>query len=263
MKFHRIAALLSRHLYLYKRSPPRIMEIFYWPLLDLIIWGFISIYLMKFQGEIPGVVTFFLGALILWDVLFRAQQGITITFLEEIWARNLLNLFASPLKPSEFLASTMAMSILKVAAVCTVMVICAYLFYSYNIFVLGLALVPFVLNLVVTGWTIGVMTTSLIMRFGHEAEVLAWSMVFLFQPISCVFYPLDVLPPSLQAIAWFNPATHIFEGMRGVLNDGTLSVAHLTWAIGLNLFYLAATILLFHKVFELCKVKGLLVRVGE
>ncbi|GKS59148.1 ABC transporter [Nitrospira sp.] len=263
MKLHRIFALLSRHLYLYKRSPPRIMEIFYWPLLDLVIWGFISVYLMKFKGEIPGVVTFFLGALILWDILFRAQQGITITFLEEIWARNLLNLFASPLKPSEFLASTMAMSIFKVAAVSAVMVVCAYLFYSYNIFIVGVSLVPFVVNLVVTGWTIGVMTTSLIMRFGHEAEVLAWSMVFLFQPISCVFYPLDVLPGWLQTIAWVNPAAHIFEGMRGVLNTGVLSVPHLTWAIGLNVFYLILTILLFHKVFDICKEKGLLVRVGE
>ena len=263
MKLHRIIALLSRHLYLYKRSPPRIMEIFYWPLLDLVIWGFISLYLMKFKGEIPGVVTFFLGALILWDILFRAQQGITISFLEEIWARNLLNLFASPLKPSEFLASTMAMSIFKVTAVSVVMVACAYVFYSYNIFIIGASLVPFVLNLVVTGWTIGVMTTSLIMRFGHEAEVLAWSMVFLFQPISCVFYPLEVLPSWLQSIAWCNPATHIFEGMRGVLLDGALSVSHLTWAIGLNVFYLVLTILLFHKVFAICKEKGLLVRVGE
>ncbi len=263
MKLHRIIALLSRHLYLYKRSPPRIMEIFYWPLLDLVIWGFITTYLMKFQGQLPGAVTFFLGALILWDVLFRAQQGITITFLEEIWARNLLNLFASPMKPSEFLASTMAMSIFKVAAVATVMVLFAYLFYAYNVFIIGLALVPFVFNLVVTGWTIGVMTTSLIMRFGHEAEVLAWSMVFLFQPISCVFYPMDVLPPWLQAIAWLNPAAHIFEGMRGVLHDGTLSSIHLAWAMGLNVFYLVATVLMFHKVLAVCKEKGLLVKVGE
>ena len=117
MKVHRIYALVARHLYLYRRSLPRMMEIFYWPFLDLVIWGFITVYLMKFQGQIPGAVTFFLGALILWDVLFRAQQGITISFLEEIWARNLMNLFASPLKPNEFLAATMVMSALKVVAV--------------------------------------------------------------------------------------------------------------------------------------------------
>src|SRR4029077_12782496 len=193
MKVHRIYALVARHLYLYRRSLPRMMEIFYWPFLDLVIWGFITVYLMKFQGQIPGAVTFFLGALILWDVLFRAQQGITISFLEEIWARNLMNLFASPLKPNEFLAATMVMSAFKVIAVSVVMVVCAGLFYSYNIFVIGMWLIPFVLNLVMTGWIIGALTTALIMRFGQEAEVLAWSMVFMFQPISCVFYPMEVL----------------------------------------------------------------------
>ena len=147
------------------------MEIFYWPFLDLVIWGFITVYLMKFQGSIPGAVTFFLGALILWDVLFRSQQGITISFLEEIWARNLMNLFASPLKPSEFLAATMAMSLFKVTAVSIVMSVCALVFYSYNVFMIGMWLAPFVVNLVLTGWIIGVLTTSLIMRFGQEAEV--------------------------------------------------------------------------------------------
>src|SRR5262244_3758270 len=120
-------ALVGRHLYLYRRSLPRIMEIFYWPFLDLVIWGFITVYLARFQSQIPGFVTFFLGALILWDILFRSQQGITISFLEEIWARNLMNLFASPLKPSEFLAGTMALSIFKVLAVSIVLTIAALL----------------------------------------------------------------------------------------------------------------------------------------
>jgi len=263
MKLHRINALIARHLYLYRRSLPRLMEIFYWPFLDLVVWGFITVYLMKFQGQIPGVVTFFLGALILWDVLFRAQQGITISFLEEIWARNLMNLFASPLKPSEFLAATMAISVLKVSAVSVVMIVAALLFYDYNIFTLGLALIPFALNLVVAGWTIGVMTTSLIMRFGQEAEVLAWGMVFLFQPISCVFYPMDVLPVWLKPLAWVNPAAHVFEGMRTVVQGLPLPLMHLEWAAGLNLFYLAAMIAWFHHTFNVCKDRGSLVRIGE
>lgn len=263
MKLHRIMALVVRHLYLYRRSLPRLMEIFYWPFLDLVVWGFITVYLMRFQGQLPGVVTFFLGALILWDVLFRAQQGITISFLEEIWARNLMNLFASPLKPSEFLAATMAMSVFKVTAVLIVMVISALVFYSYNVFMIGIWLLPFVLNLIITGWTIGVLTTSIIMRFGQEAEVLAWGMVFLFQPISCVFYPLEVLPGWLQGIAWINPAAHVFEGMRAVLNEGALPLSSLAWACGLNLLYLAVMIAWFHHTFNVCKERGLLVRVGE
>lgn len=263
MKLHRIAALITRHLYLYKRSLPRLMEIFYWPFLDLVVWGFITVYLMRFQGQLPGAVTFFLGALILWDVLFRAQQGITISFLEEIWARNLMNLFASPLTPGEFLAATMAMSVFKVAAVSMVMVGAAWVFYSYNVFIIGLSLVPFVLNLILTGWIIGVLTTSLIMRFGQEAEVLAWGMVFLFQPISCVFYPLEVLPAWLQPVALANPAAHIFEGMRIIVNGGTLPVNHLVWAFGLNLVYFALMVGWFHRTFNACKERGLLVRVGE
>ncbi len=263
MKFHRVSALVARHLYLYRRSLPRIMEIFYWPFLDLVIWGFITLYLAKYQPQVPGFVTFFLGALILWDMLFRSQQGITISFLEELWARNLMNLFASPLTPGEFLAATIAMSIFKVTCVSVVMGICAWLFYGYNVLVMGLWLLPFVFNLVITGWVIGVLTTSLIMRFGQEAEILAWSMVFLFQPISCVFYPLDVLPAWLQGIAWMNPAAHVFEGMRGVLSGGGSPVVHLAWAGGLNGALLIAMIALFYKTFAYCKREGSLVRVGE
>ena len=263
MKRHRILALIVRHLYLYRRSLPRIMEIFYWPFLDLVIWGFITIYLTRYQNQIPGFVTFFLGGLILWDMLFRAQQGITISFLEELWARNLMNLFASPLKPSEFLAATMAMSIMKVAVVSIVMAVSALLFYSYNVFMMGLWLIPFVINLVITGWVIGVFTTSLIMRFGQEAEVLAWSMVFLFQPISCVFYPMEVLPAWLQPVAWANPAAHVFEGMRAVLSASAQPVSHLAWAFGLNVLLLVVMIAWFHRTFAYCKEQGLLVRVGE
>ena len=263
MKLHRITALIIRHVYLYRRSLPRIMEIFYWPFLDLVIWGFITLYLARYQSQVPGFVTFFLGALILWDILFRAQQGITITFLEELWARNLMNLFASPLKPSEFLAATMAMSVMKVTVVSIVMAGSALLFYSYNVLIVGLWLMPFVLNLVVTGWIIGVFTTSLIMRFGQEAEVLAWSMVFLFQPISCVFYPMEVLPTWLQMIAWANPAAHIFEGMRTVLSADTAPLGNLVWAMCLNGALLVGVVAWFYRTVAYCKEHGLLVRVGE
>ncbi|MFZ3013923.1 MAG: ABC transporter permease [Nitrospira sp.] len=263
MKLHRVTAVLVRHLYLYRRSLPRIMEIFYWPFLDLVIWGFITLYLARYQSQVPGFVTFFLGALILWDMLFRSQQGITIAFLEELWARNLMNLFASPLKPSEFLTATMAMSIMKVTVVSIVMAGSALLFYSYNILIVGIWLMPFVLNLVITGWIIGVLTTSLIMRFGQEAEVLAWSMVFLFQPISCVFYPLEVLPTWLQMIAWANPAAHIFEGMRTVLSGGASPLGNLAWAVCLNGAFLVVVVAWFYRTIAYCKEHGLLVRVGE
>ena len=263
MNVGRIGGLLSRHLYLYQRSVARLLEIFYWPFLDLVVWGFITIYLSQQGNQLHGAVTFFLGALILWDVLFRAQQGIALSFLEEMWARNLMNLFASPLTVGEYLVATMVMSILKVLAVGSLMMLFALLVYSYDIFLIGFSLVPFIFNLLLSGWIIGVLTTSIIMRFGQQAEVLAWGMVFLFQPISCVFYPLEVLPKILQHIAWMVPPAHVFEGMRQVLLSGEFPGMHLIWATGLNAIYLLGMILWFYHTFNICKERGMLVRVGE
>lgn len=263
MNVGRVSALIARHLFLYRRSFPRLLEIFYWPLLDLVVWGFITIYLAQEGKGMHGAVTFFLGALIFWDILFRAQQGITISFLEEIWSRNLMNLFASPLTAGEFLAATMAMSVFKVAAVSIIMAFAALLFYSYNVFIMGVTLIPFVLNLIAAGWLIGILTMSVIMRFGQQAEVLAWGLVFLFQPISCVFYPMSVLPAWLTPLALANPAAHVFEGMRGVLLDHTVPLAHLGWATGLNVLYLLLMIALYQYTFSVCKDRGMLVRVGE
>jgi ABC-2 type transport system permease protein len=263
MNLGRIGGLLSRHLYLYKRSFARMLEIFYWRFLDLVVWGVITMYLKDAGVSLHGAVAFFLGALILWDVLFRSQQGVAVSFLEEMWSRNLMNLFASPLTVGEYLASTMIMSIFKVTAVASLMMVFAWVFYSYDMLKIGLSLLPFILNLVLSGWIIGVLTTSIIMRFGQQAEVLAWGMVFLFQPISCVFYPLEVLPPFLQSIAWMVPPSHIFEGMRAVLVDGIIPVNHILWATGLNLFFFGVIVTWFYHTFNVCKEKGMLVRVGE
>jgi len=263
MKLHRILALASRHLMLYKRSPQRIMEIIYWPVLDVVLWGFITLYLNRYQSGLPSVVAFFLGALILWDILFRAQQGVCISFLEEIWSRNLLNLFVSPLRPIEFLASTMLISIAKVILSSAATVLLALLFYSFNVFTIGLSLVPFVLNLILMGWAIGVFTTAIILRYGQQAEVLAWGLVLLFMPVSAVFYPVSILPPFLQGIAKFIPASHIFEGMRTVITGGVFPARELFWALGLNVLYLIVALNFFFWMFGVVKRRGLLVRVGE
>ncbi|HSG05880.1 MAG TPA: ABC transporter permease, partial [Nitrospiria bacterium] len=140
MSFHRILALVGRHLMLYRRSPTRIMEIVYWPLLDLLVWGFITVYLAQFREGLPAFVAFFIGALILWDILFRAQQGICISFLEEVWSRNFLNLFVSPLRTSEYIGSIMIVSILKVCAAASFTVVIAFFLYDFNIFIIGVSL---------------------------------------------------------------------------------------------------------------------------
>ena len=263
MKLHRILALVSRHLMLYKRSPQRVMEILYWPVLDLLLWGFITLYLNAYESELPHFVTFFLGALILWDILFRAQQGVCISFLEEIWSRTLLNLFVSPLRPIEYLASTMLISIVKVIFASATTILLAMILYDFNIFVIGISLVPFILNLVVMGWAIGVVTIGIILRYGQQAEVLAWGLVLLVQPFSAVFYPVSVLPPFLQTVAQCIPAAHVFEGMRSVIAEGGFPIRHLLWAVGLNIFYLLLALRFFFWMFHSVRRRGLLVRVGE
>lgn len=255
--------MMMRHLYLYRRSLSRLMEIFYWPLLDLMVWGFITIYLSQFEGALPNFLGFFLGALILWDILYRSQQGISISFLEEVWSRNLLNLFVTPLRPAEFLLAVMGISIFKLFTAGVVTVTLAWLLYSFNIFVMGVALLPFVFNLMVFGWAIGVTTTAVILRFGQKAEIMAWGLAFVFQPVSAVFYPVSVLPPWLQDIAWYIPATPVFEGMRTVIQSGGFPVELLLWSLFLNGIYLTVAILYFYHMFHVAKQKGLLMRVGE
>lgn len=263
MKYHRIFALFTRNIYLYKRSFPRMLEIFYWPLLDLLVWGFLTVYLTRGQENFPGFVAFFIGALILWDILWRAQTGISVSFLEDIWSKNLLNLFTSPLKPEEYIIALMMVGTVKLVVIAAIMTFLAWLVYSFNIFVIGISLVPFVLNLLVLGWAIGIFTIALILRFGQEAEVLAWALGFLFLPISAVFYPVSVLPPFVQAIARCVPSSYVFEGMRTVIASGKFPLHDLMWAVGLNTLYILFSFFFFRRIFNLIKRKGLLVRIGE
>jgi len=263
MRFHRIWALFLRHIYLYPRSFSRLMELFYWPFLDLVVWGFISLYLNQFGRDLPNFVAFLLGALILWDILFRSQQGISVSFLEDIWARNLLNLFVSPLKPGEYILALMLFSCAKILMAGTIMALMAWLLYSFNFFLLGLSLVGFILGLVMMGWSIGLLTLSLILRFGQQAEILAWGLAFLFQPVSAVFYPLSVLPGWMQKIAHFVPSSYVFEGMRQVVLNSQVSWSNLASCFILDSLYLGLSFLLYHQIFKAVRRKGLLAKIGE
>lgn len=252
-----------RHMYLYRRSLPRLMEVIYWPLLDLLVWGFITVYLAQYRENLPGFIAFFIGALILWDILFRSHQGISVSFLEDVWAKNLLNLFASPLSYAEYIFALMLVSVVKLVTVTSIMAVLAWILYSFNIFLIGISLIPFVLNLIIMGWAIGIITTALILRFGQEAEVLAWALGFLFMPVSAVFYPVSVLPLFLKTLARFVPASHVFEGMRGVISSGIFPLEELLWSSGLNAVYILGAFLFFRWNFIVVKRKGLLVRIGE
>ncbi|NOX21110.1 MAG: ABC transporter permease [Nitrospirae bacterium] len=259
----RVFAIFLRQAYLYRRSFPRLLEVFYWPTMDILLWGFVSIYLQKSSTGLPGFVAFFLGALILWDILFRAQQGITVSFLEDMWARNLLNIFVTPLKINEYICGLLLVSVLKVIISFSVMSVLAGLLYSFNIFKLGVMLIPLIINLVAMGWALGILTTGFILRFGQEAEVLAWAVAFLFMPFSAVFYPVDVLPPVIKTISFFIPASHVFEGMRTLINSDGFPSRELIIATILNVVYLSVALIVFKLTYRKVLKDGLIPKIGE
>lgn len=262
MKYYRINALVIRHLYLFKRSVPRIMDILYWPIMELLLWGFISVYMGKLNIAGFNAITVLLGAVIFWDLLSQSQRSVSVSFLEDVWEKNFVNIFVTPLKISEFLMSTIVLGAIRIFAVGIVMGVLAFLFFHFNIFTFGILLVPFMLSLLVFGSILGLFTTGIILRYGTSAQVLAFGFIFLIQPFSAVFYPVSALPASVQFISYLLPSTYIFEGMRDVIASGSLPPILLFHSFLLNFVYLVAVVWYFYKMFSWVKNKGLLLKLN-
>jgi ABC-2 type transport system permease protein len=260
----RVWGLMYRHLALYRRSWPRLLELAYWPTLQMCIWGFTASFFAARLGTM-GSVTLgaLLGAVLLWEVSLRSQMGVAISFLEEIWSRNLGHVFVSPLRPWELVAALLAMSLIRMTAGVLPAVLLAWTLYAFNLFGLGLALIPLALNLIVMGWWVSLGVVSLILRHGAGAEALAWSVLFGITPFAAVFYPVAVLPGVLQPVALALPAAHVFEGMRSVLAGGPFPWGHLGAAVALNGAWLGAAVLLFARQFRVARERGALMSIGE
>jgi ABC-2 type transport system permease protein len=256
----RISGLLLRYFYLYRRSAARLMGIFFSPVMDLIVWGFLTNYLQKVA--LPASVLFLLGAVIFWDIFYNSQQAISLSITEEIWVRNILNIFVAPVSTAELLLATCIVGVLRALVSGGILTLLAFFLYSFNLFAIGVALVPFFFALILFGWAMGMFTMALVLRFGQAAEALIWGTPFLIQPISAVFYPVRVLPGWLQSVARAIPSTHVFEGMRQALATGTVDTGSLVAALSLNLVYLAAGSLFFAWMLERVREKGYLSRLG-
>lgn len=256
----RVSGLLLRYLYPYRHSPIRTGEVFFWPIMNLVLWGFVTAYFQRLV--LPEAVVFLLGSLIFWDVLYRAQMTMTLSCAEEIWVKNLLNLFLAPISMAELLLATCLLGVLRALLNVVVLGSLAALLYAFNLFSLGLALVPFLGSLLLFGWALGMCTMALLIRFGLAAEALVWALPFVIQPVSAVFYPADVFPPWLQIIARLVPSTHIFEGMRAALRTGTVDASTLLAALTLNLVYLALGAAFFGWMLRQTREKGYLSHLG-
>jgi ABC-2 type transport system permease protein len=259
----RVAAMLLRYLYLFRSSWPRTLELFYWPTLQMLIWGFMSQFLYHNSSYVFRAFGVLLAAVLLWDVLFRGQLGLSISFLEEMWARNLAHLFATPLRPWEWVSAMLAMSLIRVVVGLTPAALLAIPLYHYSIFTLGLPLVGFFVVLLAMGWGMGLAICALILRHGMGAESLAWLAVFVLAPVSAVYYPVSVLPPWLQHLAWALPSTYVFEGMRAVLFAQHFRLDYLLRALALDVVFAAAGAALFLAALRDARRRGALMQMGE
>lgn len=186
-----------------------------------------------------------------------------VGFLEDVWSRNVLNVWASPIRPSEYITGTILVGVLRVSIGAAVAVTLALVLFDFNLFTMGVSLYPFLLLLLVMGWAIGVVTMALILRFGQGVEELAWALVFLFQPFSAVFYPVEQLPGVMQAIAFVVPASHVFEGMRQIIFGGPFPARDLGLAAVMDVGYIVLAWLLFSRMLRRVRERGLLSRFGE
>ena len=260
---HRIGAMVLRYWYLLLSSWPRLLELMYWPTLQIITWGFLQTYIASNAGFFTRAGGTLIGAVILWDILFRGQLGFSISFLEEMWARNIGNLMMSPLTPLEFLLALMTMSLIRLAIGIIPMTLIAVWFFDFNFYSLGLPLVAFFCNLIFTSWAVGIFVSGLVLRNGLGAESIVWTLMFALMPLACVYYPVQVLPHWLQWVAWSLPPTYVFEGMRALLSDHVFRSDLMLTALGLNAALLLASFAAFIALLRSARRAGSLLSSGE
>jgi ABC-2 type transport system permease protein len=260
---HRVGAMVLRYWYLLRSSWPRMIELTYWPAVQMLTWGFLQLYVAENAGFFARAGGTFIGAVLLWDILFRGQLGFSISFLEEMWARNLGNLMMSPLRPAEFVAALMIMSIVRLAIGLVPVSLLAIALFGFNLYGFGLALVAFFINLILTSWAVGIFVSGLVLRNGMGAESFAWTLMFLLLPLTCVYYPVTTLPGILQPLAWMLPPTYVFEGMRALLIEHTFHAELMLEALGLNTIFFAAAVFAFLQLLKGARRQGSLLQAGE
>jgi len=256
MSFTRIKAMLMRYLYFFGKFE-NISENFYWPVIDILLWGMTSMWIQSAQSEISNVGVAILTGLVFWQVIWRASYEVSGNLLQEFWGRNLVNLFSTPLRFAEWAISFMLVGFLKTLMVVFFSALVIWLFYAVNVFQIGLAIIPYIGLLTLSGWLIGFFSAAILIYMGQRVQMLAWMMPFLFAPFSAIFYPLSALPVWAQGVAKCLPTTYVFQGMREVLMEGTFSMGLFSMSLLLNAIFFTLTLVLFKIAFEKSRAKGL------
>lgn len=257
INFNRIFAMIYRYTINLRHNFDRLSDMFYWPAMDLFIWGLTGIYFVKLNPQAPHGVEIIITGVIFWIVIWRAQYEITTNLLSEMWDINLVNIFISPLTVIEWIIAVMIYGFGKMIISLSFSAVLAYFLYGYSVLHFGLYLFPIVLSLLLTGWAGGFIVSSFIIRYGTKIQTAAWMGVAIIAPFTALYYPLSVLPNWAQKISMFVPSSYILENMRQIIFTGTASIERFIISFALNIFYLILSLCFFLWMFKRRKKAGL------
>ena len=263
MRWHKIYGLSLRHIYLIKSSFPRILDLIYWPSIQVFLWGFISEFFTASSTYYSNTIGIILTAAILYDFLFRTSISYNMMFLEEIWSRNFTNLFIAPIKISEIIAALTMTAIFRTLIGLVPAVLLAIPLFGISIFKLGVPLIFLLIALYVFGISLGLLVTAGLLRFGPSFENIAWASLFFLALLGCIYYPIEILPNVLQIIAKGLPLVHIFEEMRSILVNQTVNLIEIFKGIIISIIYLFLGIVVFYVSYYGAKKRGTLINIGE
>ena len=263
MNFNRMYGLFLRHFFLIKSSFPRILDLIYWPSIQIILWGFISKFFSTYSDYYNNTVGIILTCAILYDFLFRSSISFNMLFLEEIWSRNFTNLFIAPMKISEIIISLVFTALVRTLIGLVPAILLTSPLFGISILNLGVPLFFLFLSLYVFGITLGLFVSSGLLRFGPSFENIAWSSLFLLAPLGCIYYPIEILPEFFQSLAKALPLVYIFEETRNILVNNIVNFENILHAFYLNVIYLFIGICLFYFSFSEARKKGSLINMGE
>ena len=263
MNWYKIYGLSLRHIYLIKSSFPRILDLIYWPTIQIFLWGFISKFFTMESAYYSNTVGIILTAAILYDFLFRTSISYNMMFLEEIWSRNFTNLFIAPIKISEIITALTLTAILRTMIGLIPAALLAIPLFGVSIFSLGLPLLFLLLGLYIFGISLGLLVTSGLIRFGPSFENIAWASLFFLAPLGCIYYPIEILPEWLQILSKLLPLVHIFEEMRNILINGTVNHLKILLANAVSIIYFLLGVSVFYLSYYGAKKRGTLINMGE
>lgn len=260
MNPRRIFGIVLRQFYLMRGSPTRLLPMFAWVAIDIVVWGFMTRWLNQVSHAGMDFVPSLLGAVLLWDFFTRVMQGVAGAFFEDLWSRNFLNVFATPLSVSEYVCGLVLTSIATSSIGLAIMLVLATAVFGLSFLAYGILLLPFLLVLFLFGIALGIVACGIVLRFGPASEWLIWPLPALLSPFAGVFYPLATLPTWMQYVGHLLPPSYVFEGMRAIVSGQAVSLPQLAIGFGLAVFEIALAGWFFGRVYHYAVNSGLLAR---